>query len=171
MFLFLFWNFQATATTQVLFDQVIKYLGLTETFFFGLTQLQGERKYCAWHNWFKLHLLKEYPRYCYFDENIQSCKLLNWSMYVDSAYYYCTPHSHHSTHDNTHHALKTTFWLLVSLLYVNENFKQMVREIFLLFFLIFPALDYITSEKCIVTPNFIYFILFSISTLWHCNLY
>ena len=36
--------FQATATTQVLFDQVIKYLGLTEKFFFGLTQLQGERK-------------------------------------------------------------------------------------------------------------------------------
>ena len=34
-------DFQATATTQALFDQVIKYLQLTEKFFFGLTQLQG----------------------------------------------------------------------------------------------------------------------------------
>ena len=34
-------DFQATATTQALFDQVVKYLELTEKFFFGLTQLQG----------------------------------------------------------------------------------------------------------------------------------
>ena len=34
-------DFQATATTQTLFDQVIKYLGLTGKFLFGLTQLQG----------------------------------------------------------------------------------------------------------------------------------
>ncbi|XP_078359591.1 tyrosine-protein phosphatase non-receptor type 13-like [Oculina patagonica] len=31
---------EVTSTTQALFDQVIKYLGLTEKFFFGLTQLQ-----------------------------------------------------------------------------------------------------------------------------------
>lgn len=34
-------DFQATATTRALFDQVVKYLELTEKFFFGLTQLQG----------------------------------------------------------------------------------------------------------------------------------
>ena len=34
-------DFQANATTQALFDQVVKYLELTEKFFFGLTQLQG----------------------------------------------------------------------------------------------------------------------------------
>ena len=38
-------DFQATATTQALFDQVIKYLGVTEKFFFGLTQLQGDNKF------------------------------------------------------------------------------------------------------------------------------
>ncbi|XP_022779941.1 tyrosine-protein phosphatase non-receptor type 13-like isoform X3 [Stylophora pistillata] len=32
---------EVTSTTQDLFDQVIKYLGLTEKFFFGLTQQQG----------------------------------------------------------------------------------------------------------------------------------
>ena len=37
--------FQVTSTTQDLFEQVIKYLGLTEKFFFGLTQLKGERKF------------------------------------------------------------------------------------------------------------------------------
>ena len=38
-------DFQATATTQTLFDQVIKYLELTEKFFFGLTQLQGRNAF------------------------------------------------------------------------------------------------------------------------------
>lgn len=38
-------DFQTTTTTQALFDQVIKYLGLTEKFFFGLTQLQGRNTF------------------------------------------------------------------------------------------------------------------------------